>query len=117
MDAGWAELEREVQPLTVPLDLRRVWERIDLPSLPVITYPSPSGIDFALWEWRGWRDEPEGSGLEVPVVLFPWCYTSHNHLLIELDAPDASGGAIFHWAFDNDAFRRGSTRSVRGWRR
>jgi hypothetical protein len=91
----WDEIERELGPLSLPADLRRLWERVDVARLPGAPYPRPSPPDFALAGWRMLRDDPSG----FPAGLFPWCYESHGHLLIELGGPGAAAGTLFEWAF------------------
>ena len=100
-EVPWERLERELQPLALPTDLRRLWERVDVTQLGDAPYPRPSAPAFALEGWRELRDDP----LLFPAGLFPWCYESHGHLLIELDAPGAATGTIFEWGFGDQTFR------------
>ncbi len=98
--AAWETLDRELAPLALPSDLRRLLKRVDVARLPLRTYPEPSMLSFALWSWREFRD----GDLAFPAGLFPWCYTSHNHLFVELDGPGIDGGAMFEWAFAGSRF-------------
>jgi hypothetical protein len=96
-----AALERELAPLRLPETLRRLWQRIDVRSLALGTYPQLSAPDFALSGWRMNRD----GDLVVPLSMLPFCYESHNHLLIELDDGEETGGTVFEWGFGDGALR------------
>ena len=96
-----AELEAELAPLRLPATLRRLWQRIDVRSFAVDTYPRLSSPDFALFGWRMNRD---GDPL-VPLSMLPFCYESHNHLLVELDAGEGDGGTVFEWGFGDQSLR------------
>ena len=94
-------LEAEIAPLRLPAALRRFWERIDPRTLALRIYVPPADLELCLTTWREMRDDVEPE----PVGLFPWCYESHNHLLIELDAPGAAAGTIFEWGFGDSNYR------------
>jgi hypothetical protein len=100
-EAAWETLDRELAPLALPTDLRRLLQRVDVARLALTTYPAPATLSFALWSWREFRD---GGGFAFPAGLFPWCYESHSHLFVELDAPGIDGGAMFEWAFAGSDF-------------
>ena len=96
-----AALEGELAPLRLPETLRRLWQRIDVRSLALDTYPRLSDPDFALFGWRLNRD----GVLSVPLSMLPFCYESHNHLLIELEDGEDAGGTIFEWGFGDGSLR------------
>jgi hypothetical protein len=95
-EAAVAEIVEAIAPWRVPADLLTFWRRVDPDSLAVAPCPRPAGPALAL---RLWRDHllPDWS-LES---YFPWCYESHDFMLVELDEPDHVRGDCFRWAGGN----------------
>jgi hypothetical protein len=95
-DAAVAEIVDAVAPWRLPGDLLTFWRRVDPDSLAVAPCPRPAGPALAL---RLWRDHlrPDWS-LES---YFPWCYESHDFMLVELDEPDHPRGDCYRWAGGN----------------
>jgi hypothetical protein len=100
------ELEAEIAPLRLPGALRAFWLRVDAGQLALDLHPRPASPAFALNSWRRMRD----STLPSPLGLFPWCYESHQHLLIELEGPGATPGTIFEWWFAGSDYHLRFTR-------
>jgi hypothetical protein len=91
--AAVAEIVEAIAPWRLPADLLAFWRRVDPDSLAVAPCPRPAGPALAL---RLWRDHLSPDwGLES---YFPWCYESHDFMLVELDEPDHARGDCFLWA-------------------
>ena len=90
------ELEREIGPLRLPGTLRDLWERIDAATFRMNAWPRLQTPAFALFSWRLSRDNGT-----FPPGLLPFCYDSHNHLLVELDHEGFAGGTVFEASFDD----------------
>jgi len=95
-DLGALEkIDRTVQPLGLPIEVRRVWERIDPSTLRVNAWMELNDPGFALEMWHMHRDSPP----VVPDVLFPVCSASWNYYLVELQSAGHEGGALFEWGY------------------
>jgi hypothetical protein len=99
--AGLVALQGEIAPLRLPDTLRRLWERVSIGSFALVTYPFLSTPEVALGGWRLNRD----TDLLVPAGMLPFCYESHNHLLVELEGAGVPGGAVFEWRFTDTSLR------------
>jgi hypothetical protein len=92
-EAALAQIVDAVAPWRLPADLLSLWRSIDPDSLAVAPCPRPAGPALALRLWRS-HLSPDW-GLES---YFPWCYESHDFMLVELDEPDHARGDCFRWA-------------------
>jgi hypothetical protein len=99
--AALDEVERVIAPLRLPASARRLWERVDVRSYAVETYPALTDPEFALQAWQSHQDAEL-----VPARLFPLCYTSWTFVFVELDAPEADdGGTLFEWMYGGADFQ------------
>lgn len=99
--AALDEVERVIAPLRLPASARRLWERVDVRSYRVETYPALTDPEFALQAWQ--RDQVAEL---VPARLFPLCYTSWAFVFVELHAPEADdGGTLFEWMYGGADFQ------------
>jgi len=96
------ELEAAIAPLRLPAAVRRFWELVDPTTLNVEPFPHLETPRFAL---ESWRLQLEIAPDSTPRSLLSIASTNWSHLSVELDHPDGpSGGALFAWALDADAF-------------
>ena len=81
-DAG--RIAKAIAPLRLPADLLAFWRAVDPDTLAVAPCPRPADPELSL---RLWQEHLAGE----PSLhrFFPWCYESHDFLLVELDGPDA----------------------------
>lgn len=86
----WAleQIARSIAPHRLPADLVTFWRSLDPDSIMVAPCPRPAGpsLSLRLWERHCAADPRLAS-------YFPWCYDSHEFLLVAL-----SGGDCFGWA-------------------
>jgi hypothetical protein len=93
VDAVLAQLAAAIAPLRLPADLVAFWRAVDPDTLAVAPCPRPAGPELAL---RLWREHLAG---QVALHRFlPWCYESHDFMLVELDGADGPGNGCFSWA-------------------
>lgn len=97
------ELEAEIAPMTIPADMRRLWELIDFQTLRVEPYPGLHGPEFALESWRLGRDEFPAA---QPLALLQVAYEGQQCMSVELDMADFAGGALFEWYVVDGGFER-----------
>lgn len=93
IDSVLAEIAEAVSPWRLPADLVAFWRLVDPETLALSPCPRPAGPGLALRLWRN-QLSPDW-GMES---YFPWCYESHDYLLVELDEPSQSRGGCFSWA-------------------
>ncbi len=93
-----AEIDAAIAPLTVPAELRRFWETVDvyaggIQTLDDLSWPSLHDMPGAFEDWETSRgDQP----LISPAALFPIAYSSQLVVAMELDDPrHGPGGALF----------------------
>jgi hypothetical protein len=99
--AALDQIERVIAPLRLPASARRLWERVDVRSYPVETYPALTDPEFALQAWQRHQDAEL-----VPARLFPLCYTSWAFVFVELHAPEADdGGTLLEWMYGGADFQ------------
>lgn len=96
-------IERAIAPLTLPADLRRLWERVDPRTLRVSHGPRLCPPDFALEGWKDdrWLAVTESTPVGPPNVLM-FGYQSWDCLGIDLDSPGRPGGSIWQWDLGSD---------------
>jgi hypothetical protein len=87
------ELSQAIAPWRLPRDLVTFWRSVDPDSLALAPCPRPAGPGLALRLWRGQLSPDWGLA-----SYFPWCYESHDYLLVELDEPSHPRGQCFSWA-------------------
>ncbi len=81
-----AAIAKAIAPLRLPADLLAFWRGVDPDTLAVAPCPRPADPELALRLWQEHlADEPSLHR------FFPWCYESHDFLLVELDGPDRDG--------------------------
>ncbi len=89
-----AEIAAAVAPLRLPADLLALWRSVDPDTLAVGPSPRPAGPELSLRLWR------EHLARRPDLArLFPWCYESHDFILVELDGPGSTGGGCYSWTF------------------
>jgi hypothetical protein len=97
------ELEAAIDPMRLPADVRRFWQRVDAATLGAMTYPELHGPDLALTSWRMGRAEFAAG---QPAALLQVAYSSHQCMSVELDVGEIQGGALFEWNLVDGGFER-----------
>jgi hypothetical protein len=86
----WAldQIARSVAPLHLPADLLTFWRMVDPDTIKLAPCPRPAGpaLSLRLWQ-RHCAPDPARMG------YFPWCYDSHEFLLVELGDGSRAEGA------------------------
>jgi hypothetical protein len=96
------EIARAIEPLRLPRDLLRFWQRMSLSDPVVVTsWPEFCTPYFALNSWRQGREEFPG---QAPSLLFMVAYESWSCMSMELAGPHGPGGALFQWSLDGETF-------------
>jgi hypothetical protein len=81
-----------IAPLRLPADLVTLWRSVEPDTLTVAPCPRPAGPELSLRLWREhFADRPDLAR------FFPWCYESHDFMLVELDRPAGPGSGCFSW--------------------
>jgi hypothetical protein len=87
------EIAAAIDPLRLPAEVGRFWERIDPATIRALTFPELCPPQFALQSCTSNREH----GFNNPEVLFLVAYTSHCCMSVELDGPSGGGGTLFRW--------------------
>jgi hypothetical protein len=86
------QIAAALAPLRLPADLVTLWRSVDPDSLTVAPCPRPAGPELSLRLWR-----EHFAGRPDLARFFPWCYESHDFMLVELDGPAVEGHGCFSW--------------------
>jgi hypothetical protein len=97
----WDAIAAAIEPMSLPADVRRWWERVDPWTMRAWAYPEPTRWDFALDTWIQHRDEFPGI---APRSLFLVGYTSWACMSVELDSALSPGGSLFEWRLEDGGF-------------
>jgi hypothetical protein len=102
--AGLEEIEREISPYVLPVDLRRFWERISFSSLRAYALSMPKPLDpgAALATHRS-NLAPDLFLSYGPPLLFPIASGEGARWSIELSSSAGDGGTVF--SHGGDLFR------------
>ncbi len=91
----WAldQIAGSVAPLHLPADLVTFWRMVDPDTIKLAPCPRPAGPSLSLRLWqRHCAADPARAG------FFPWCYDSHEFLLVDLGASSRTGGGCYGWS-------------------
>ncbi len=89
-----AEIDAAVSPYALPIDLRRVWERVDLQSLHVTDWSIPEWCSPRVALATHVQNLAEAPLLFGPPLLFPIARISGDQWSIELVSEANPGGTI-----------------------
>jgi hypothetical protein len=95
-----AEVSAAVAPYGLPAELRRLWERVDLEGVAVITFPKIGGPAEVLEHLRVLHEIGAPFPFALPPVMLPVDYASHCYGVVELESEWSEGGAILEWDLD-----------------
>ncbi|MDP9221127.1 MAG: hypothetical protein M3P23_11415 [Actinomycetota bacterium] len=88
-----AQIAAAIAPWRLPADLVTFWRSVDPDTLAIAPCPRPAAAELSL---RLWREHLAGDA--TTAAYFPWCYESHDFLLVELERGAGPGGGCFGWS-------------------